>query len=317
MVMTVLAILSVLLLLDTFSLTDDNPNLIKDNSEKLIMQNNFNTSQIMSLLENLSNVRIIKNTTIKSPTYVIPSHGKIVFVPLTGNVNEYGMSGIVSLEITTPYGLKEILRTPVLETGLYSTVFPIDEQFQKGTYRVLAEFGNKKISVTYFVLVDHIISEKFPIWFETVFHWYVEKKITYLEFVSCIQYLVNNKILIINIDDPETSKLYVSVDGQHQVRRGTTQTIISHVTYDGNFVEGARVSLTIEDYDENIIREFNGFTNENGDFIFSWEVPKKIDDIKNLVAYIDVTYDNSSITKLFRFQVYCLPGEYNCNIEGN
>ena len=51
--------------------------------------------------------------------------------------------------------------------------------------------------------------------------------------------------------------------------------------------------------------------------IFSWETPNTFDDIKNLYAYISVTYGNSSVTKLFEFQVYCLPGESNCKIERN
>ena len=112
----------------------------------------------------------------------------------------------------------------------------------------------------------------------------------------------------------DISKLKVSVEIQHLVRRGTAHTITSHVTYGDHYV-GVKVYLTIEDYDENIIRELKGFTNEDGDFIFSWEIPEKFDDIENLFAYIRVTYDDSSMTKLFRFQVYCLPCEYNCKID--
>ncbi len=82
-------------------------------------------------------------------------------------------------------------------------------------------------------------------------------------------------------------------------------------------MEGARVTLTIEDYDENIIREFNGFSDNYGEFVFSWEIPKKYDDLETLFAYVSVTYENSSLTKLFKFQVYCLPGESNCKIDGN
>lgn len=297
----------------------DIPNWIKDDAKKQFIQNNFDESQIMPFLENLSNMGIIKNTIhTEFQTYGIPNKGETVFVDLSGNVNEYGKTGSVSLEISKPNGSKEFLYTPVLETGRYSTVFPIDEMFQKGTYRVLAEFGGKQISVTYFHLVDNYdIHEKIPSWFVKIFQWWIENKISDNEFIYCIQYLVNNNILIIIVDDPKISKLHVSVEGQNQVRRGTTHTITSHVTYGDNFVEGARVSLTIEDYDENIIREFDGFTNEYGDFVFSWEVPNKYDDVENLLAYIDVTYDDSSITKLFKFQVYCLPGESNCDVEGN
>lgn len=315
----ILVFLPILLMLNTSTTYMDIPDWIKDDAKKLSMKNNFDDSQIMPFLENLSNIGIIKNTIhAEFQTYNIPNKGETVFVKLSGNVNEYGKTGSVSLEISKPDGSKEFLRIPILETGGYSTVFPINEMSQKGTYRVLAEFGSKQISVTYFHLVDnHNLHEKIPSWFVKIFQWWIENKISDTEFIYCTQHLVNNKILIIDVDDSKISKLHVSVEGQHQVRRGTTHTIISHVTYNDNFVEGARVSLTIEDYDENIIREFDGFTNEYGDFIFSWEVPKKYHDLENLLAYIDVTYDGSSITKLFKFQVYCLPGEFNCDIEGN
>jgi hypothetical protein len=314
----VLIFLSVLLLIHGNSTSVEIPDWIKDNAEKLI-ENGFNEFHIIPIIKNLSNEGIIKNTIHnESQMYSVPNKGKITFVNLSGNINEYGKTGFVSLEISTPDGSKEILRTPVLETGYYSTVFLINDQFQKGTYRVLAEFNGKQTSLTYFYLTDdHKISERIPSWFVTIFNWWVENKISDEEFIYCTQYLVDNKILIIIENYHNISELDVSVDGQHFVRRGTTHTITSHVTYGDHYVEGARVTLTIEDYDENIIREFNGFTNERGDFVFSWEVPKKFDDIENLLVYVSVTHANSSMTKLFRFQVYCLSGESNCKVEGN
>ena len=112
-------------------------------------------------------------------------------------------------------------------------------------------------------------------------------------------------------------ELEVSGKGEHLVRRGTIHTIVTHVT-DGIYpIQGARTTLTIEDYGEDMIREFDGFTNKNGDFIFSWEIPKKFDNIETLIAYIDVTYGDSSQTKLFKFKVYCLSGEPDCKVDGN
>ena len=56
------------------------------------------------------------------------------------------------------------------------------------------------------------------------------------------------------------------------VRRGTTHTIVTHASSNDIPVEGAKVTLRIEDYGEDLIREQEGFTNQNGDFIFSWEI---------------------------------------------
>lgn len=111
--------------------------------------------------------------------------------------------------------------------------------------------------------------------------------------------------------------LQVDVTGQQQVRRGTTHDITVDVTRDGNPVSDSLVIITIEDYGKDIIREFEGQTDDSGRFVFSWEIPKSFDDIETLLAYVDVTDDISAKTVLFKFQVYCLPGEPGCKIEGN
>ena len=114
-----------------------------------------------------------------------------------------------------------------------------------------------------------------------------------------------------------SSDLKVEVNGEKQVRRGTTHSIEVQVTREYNPVGGARVNITIEDYGEDIIREFKGYTNQQGYFVFSWEIPKSFDDIETLLAFVDVTDGISSKTNLFKFHVYCLPGEKNCKVDGN
>jgi len=119
--------------------------------------------------------------------------------------------------------------------------------------------------------------------------------------------------------EPATSLLGLQVDvtGQQQVRRGTTHDIMVDVFRDANPVSDALVRITIEDYGEDVIRDFKGRTDDSGRFVFSWEIPKSFDDIKTLLAYVDVTDDISAKTILFKFQVYCLPEETGCEVEGN
>ena len=114
-----------------------------------------------------------------------------------------------------------------------------------------------------------------------------------------------------------TPPLEVKVFGEKQVRRGTTHSIEIQVIRGSNPIEGASVFLDIEDYGENIIKEFKGFTDSHGYFVFSWEIPQRFDDVETLLAFIDVTDGISSKTELFKFQVYCLPGEQNCKAKGN
>ena len=113
------------------------------------------------------------------------------------------------------------------------------------------------------------------------------------------------------------SELQVKVTGEQQVRRGITHDITVDVTRDGYVVPDALVIITIEDYGENVIRDYKGRTDNSGRFVFSWEIPKSFDDIETLLAYVDVTDDISAKTVLFKFQVYCLPNEKECKVEGN
>lgn len=118
-------------------------------------------------------------------------------------------------------------------------------------------------------------------------------------------------------DKSELLPLQVKVVGEKQVRRGTTHIIEVQVVRGDNPIEGARVFIDIEDYGEDLIKEFDGYTNSQGYFVLSWEIPQSFDDIETLLAFIDVTDGQSSKTELFKFQVYCLPGEKDCKTEGN
>jgi len=132
----------------------------------------------------------------------------------------------------------------------------------------------------------------------------------------------NNFVFSIPVEAPvnvrtDSSELNVDVSGEKQVRRGTTHSIEIQVDRDKNPVDDAQVFIRIEDYGEDIVREFHGRTNQQGYFVFSWEIPKKFDDIETLLAFVDVTDGISSKTELFKFVVYCLPGETGCKVEGN
>ena len=109
----------------------------------------------------------------------------------------------------------------------------------------------------------------------------------------------------------------IIVEGDREIRRGTTHNIEVSVYKDQIPVQGAIIFLEIEDYGEDIIREFKGSTDSNGRFVYSWEIPKRFDDIETLLAFIGVVHGDFSRTELFKFVVYCLPGEVGCQVEGN
>ncbi len=294
------------------------PLYIKNNAEKILYED-YPSDIVISILKDMAREKILPKTVYENAQfYTIPEKGKLLFVKISGQINDYGKTGPVSLTIIKPDNSHEVIQTPLLETGKYVTYFLIDSNSQRGLYTVLANFGSQNMTSTYFRLGNDAITTSVPLWFETNFQWWVEKKITDHEFLNSLRFLIDQNLINIIIRDTlHQSNLQIYVQGDQMVRRGTTHTIISHVTDGIAPIEGAKVTLRIEDYGEDIIREFEGFTNSEGNFIFSWEIPKSFDDLETLLTFISVTHGESSKTTLFKFQVYCLPGESKCKIEGN
>jgi hypothetical protein len=313
-----IAIISCLLVISfTFAYSDGQiPDSIKDNAKQLYFQNNLNEKAIVSILENLSDEKIIKNIPVGGQVYSIPGDGKTDFIKISGGIAEFGRTAQVTLEITQPDGSIEKLNSPLLETGRYHTVYLIDSNSQVGTYKVQTVFAGDVQSASFFHLTKtQLYSLNFPPWLVTAFEWWIEEEVSDSEIIYSIEHLA--KLGLVSILDRPSQTLQVVITGEEMVRRGITHTINVRVT-DGYYpIEGAKVTLTIEDYGENIIREFEGRTNQNGYFIYSWEIPKSFDDIETLLAYISVSGNDSSTTHLWKFQVYCLPGTTNCKIEGN
>jgi len=291
------------------------PTTIKEDVKQLNLSKKLDDKNIMAMISSMVNQKVIKNNGVLQQIYTIPEAGKSEFIKLSGRINEIGRTSQVNIEITKPDGSLDKITSPLIETGLYSTIYYIDSKSLIGTYKVEVYFSEEKKSISYFHLTKtKISSPNFPSWLKTTFSWWSDDNISDLELINSIQYLVDLGLIVI----PEKpSTLSVDVSGEKLVRRGTTHTINVYVTDGFNPINGAKVTLNIEDYGENIIREFEGFTDSNGYFVFSWEIPKSYNDYETLLAYVGVSGNGFSQTKLFKFQVYCLPGTSNCNIKGN
>ena len=292
------------------------PDWIKDDVKQLYLENNLNEKTVKSILVNISNQNLIKNQHSVQQIYTIPSIGETDFIKISGRINEFGKTAHVNLQITSPDSKTESISSPLLETGQYYTVYPINSKSQIGTYKVQTEFAGEKKSASFFHLTKtKLPASDFPPWLVRAFEWWAEDKITDSEIIYSIQHLADLGLIVNSEKAPPA--LQVVITGEQMVRRGTTHSINVRVSDGYNPIEGAKVTLTIENYGEDIIREFDGLTNQDGYFIFSWEIPKSFDDIETLLTFISVSGNGSSQTHLWKFQVYCLPGTSNCNIDGN
>ena len=291
------------------------PESIKENSKQMNLRDKLNEKNVLSLLSLMVEQGIIQNSHSIQQIYKIPEEGQTEFIKISGTIDELRRTAQINLEIVKPDGTIDNITSPLIETGSFSTIYPIDSKSQIGTYKIISYFSEERKSISYFHLSKTKVEpQNFPVWMIRTFQWWSEDKISDLDLIHSIQHLVNLALIRI----PERSpSLNVDVSGENFVRRGTTHTIYVHVT-DGIYpINGVKVTLSIEDYGENIIREFDGFTDKNGFFVYSWEIPKSYSDYETLLAFVSVSGNGLSQTKLFKFQVYCLPGTSNCDIKGN
>jgi hypothetical protein len=248
-------------------------------------------------------------------TYFLPAYGSTKLVEIEGRSPNIKQTNPVLLVITKPDGSELELNSPVLESGAYSTILALDHSSPLGVYKIVVYHSGKEIKQDEFYLVK---SNSIPFWIKNVSRWWIEEKISDMEFLDGLDYLIKNNIIVTFgvADYSEKSSLDVTVDGHKAVRRGTTQNISIHVTNTDGPVTGATVFVHVEDYGEevfeDIFEEFEGVTDSEGNYNVSWEISKDFPNLKTFLVYVDVTDGISSQTKVFKFEVYCLCGEANC-----
>lgn len=286
------------------------PNYLK-NKIKLWALDRMSDESFVNTLDELGQRGLlrIKQTTVQN-AYNLPEYGKTTFAKITGRVNDYGLTSPVSLIIIAPDGLRTEYTVPVLQNGVYSTLIPLYFSSTPGTYKVIAYHNGKELPETFFYAKRET---KIPLWIKNSARLWIDGKTSERDFLFAIQYLLDQKVIKLeSVASKIRTDFDVAVNGHKAVRRGTTQDITVYVSNAAGAIEGATVSVRVEDYGKDILEEFEGITNSNGIYNISWELSKDFDDIETFLVFVDVTDGISSKTKLFSFQVYCLCGEPNC-----
>jgi hypothetical protein len=307
-----IAAFAISLLLVESASAEEIPNWVKSKI-KLWTLDKVNDQSFVDSLVELNKRDFIQFEKLKpvQTTYNLPKYGETAFIKISGRTGDFGQTASVVLIVTDPDGIRTEYTIPVLQSGAYSTSIPLYHYSPAGTYEVSAYHAGKELMPYYFHVQKNSI---IPIWLKPAAKWWTEGKISDSDFLYGIQYLIDRKILALEVVnssqvDPD---LDVSVQGQKAVRRGTTQDLQIHVeNFEGN-VEGATVFVRVEDYGENILEEFKGETDSDGNYFVSYELSNDFTDIETFLVYVDVTDGIASKTKVFTFQVYCLCGEPNC-----
>jgi len=261
---------------------------------------------------------LIKSEVLQAPlseslehVYFLPKYGQTSFITISGITGDLKKTNNVFLTIIRPDGKTIESKAPVLESGVYQTTLILDHEFPRGTYKVTGTFNGIAIPTSYFYVKESTLT-KIPLWFKNNAGWWADGKISDMDFVSGLQYLINKKIFQIEYDlEKDPQRLYIDVEGKSQVRRGTMQSIIVTVTDEQGTVDGATIFVQVEDYEETKLKDFSGITDSNGNYFFSWEIGKYAE-AETLLVFIDVTDGFSSASSVYTFEVTCHCGEQDC-----
>jgi len=133
------------------------------------------------------------------PEYIIPKGG-FQIASIDGLINkEKVISGIqVILEITDPNGKTVSTSVRVNSDGGFNSQKVIDESVSNGTYFAIASYrGEKSDQITFDVLSEGIAKNesKIPQWVKNSVRWWSEDKISNMDFVLGIRYLIKIGVL--------------------------------------------------------------------------------------------------------------------------
>ena len=286
---------------------------IKDTA-RLWAEQKIDDTRFVQSIQYLIKSKIIQLSLTESSEheYFLPKYGETSFVTISGTTGDLGKTNSVFLTIIRPDGKTIESKAAVLESGVYRTTLIFDHDFPRGKYKVTGTYNGVAIPTSYFYVKESVLT-KIPFWVKNNAGWWADDKISDTDFVSGLQYLIDKKIFQIEYDleTPDLQKLYISMEGKSQVRRGTIQSIIVTVTGGQEPIRDVIVLVQVEDYGENKLKDFKGNTDSNGNYIFSWEIDKNAKE-ETLLVFVDVTDGFSSASSVFSFEVTCHCGEQNC-----
>ncbi|MGQ0796043.1 MAG: hypothetical protein ACT4N5_07675 [Nitrosopumilaceae archaeon] len=280
---------------------------------RLWSEEKIDDSRFIQSIQYLIKNRVIQTnfTEDSEQVYFLPKYGQESLVSISGTTGDFKKTGYVFLAIVRPD--EEIIdsRASVLESGIYQTIMILGHDFPTGEYKVTGTYKDAKIPTSYFY-VRESTDTKIPFWIKNNAKWWADDKISDNDFVLGLQYLINKKIFQIDYNSEKISKeLHISVGGMSAVRRGTVQSIEVMVTNEHGPVKDVIVLVRVEDYGENVLKDFDGNTDSNGKYVISWEIDKNAE-AETLLAFIDVTDGFSSASSVYQFAVTCYCGDKDC-----
>ncbi|MFB5603398.1 MAG: hypothetical protein ACE5RK_03220, partial [Candidatus Nitrosomaritimum aestuariumsis] len=134
-------------------------------------------------------------------TYTLPASRQAEFVQVSGSF-DIKHTGPLTLTIIQP-DKSELILTTISRDGTFAATMEITSDSQIGAYVVYAEIEGELHLVNAFEIKDRD-TNKVPVWIKNNAQWWSESKITDLDFVKGIEFLVSNKIIVIDTPSKQT-----------------------------------------------------------------------------------------------------------------
>jgi hypothetical protein len=168
---------------------------------------------VIQLEPEISSINDVGKISLKKNAFNLKDYqGGITPVNIFGVLNDFHESYRLKIEITRPDKQIDSFRILPTESGFEYT-YELKNDFPMGKYIItgLDERENKKLAPLTFTVNLSDKSKQIPQWVKNNAGWWAENLISEKEFLSSIEYLVNNGIIFIDVEKND-SKFVKSTD---------------------------------------------------------------------------------------------------------
>ena len=164
-------------------------------------------TEFLRAIEYLIENKIIKITSTPiqdipdiTATYTLPTSRQAEFPQISGSF-ETKHTGPLTLTIIQPDKTEQTVTT-ISRDGTFTATIELTSESQIGVYIVYAEIEGELVLVNSFKIKDRD-ANKVPVWIKNNAQWWSENKITDLDFVQGIEFLVSNKIIAVQTESTQ------------------------------------------------------------------------------------------------------------------
>ena len=133
---------------------------------------------------------------------VLPKYKQTSEVVLTGTVADYIQGTTLDITFVGPNQSYETFSVYATKNGDYKVVFTIKDNSLIGKYDIDINYRGKKIGETSFYVSKHMVAE----WIKNNARWWADNQISDADFLSGIEHLIQEKIIIIPDSIKSTNK---------------------------------------------------------------------------------------------------------------